>query len=72
MEVPTGRCVLSTYKDDVLGTSAIENKHLITPCTHKKADNRLLLLASHFGCCGMSKVIIKTVDTDVVVIPLGH
>lgn len=40
----------------------------IGPCTHEEADTRMLVHAAH---AGYSKVMIRTVDTDVVVIAVA-
>ena len=41
------------------------------PSNHEEADTRMLLHAAHASRSGMEKVMIRTVDTDVVVIALG-
>jgi len=44
----------------------------LQPCTHEEAETRILL---HVGRCvkqGLKKVSIPTVDTDVVILAVGH
>ena len=40
----------------------------LSPCTHEEADMRLLLHAADAARRGYTKVMVRTVDTDVVVI----
>ncbi|KAK6169757.1 hypothetical protein SNE40_020746 [Patella caerulea] len=46
-------------KEDLLG---------ISPCNHEEADTRILLHAAHAARNGHVKILIRTVDTDVVVL----
>jgi len=39
----------------------------ISPCDHEEADTRLFLHALHCAQSGYRKVLIRSVDTDVVV-----
>ena len=43
----------------------------LTDCTHEEADTRMLLHASHGALHGMMKILIRTVDTDVVVLSIS-
>ena len=43
----------------------------MSPCRHEEADTRLLLHAANAAKCGLKKVMLRTVDTDVVVIAIG-
>lgn len=45
-----------------------EDISYLSPCTHEEADTRLLLHATDAGRNGYQKVMIRTVDTDVVVL----
>ena len=40
--------------------------------SHEEADTRILLHVVHCAQQGLRKVIIRTVDTDVVVLAIGH
>jgi hypothetical protein len=48
-----------------------EDTHNLSPCQHEEADTRLLLHAKDATIQGHNKVIVRTVDTDVVVLVLG-
>jgi len=43
----------------------------LDPCSHEEADTRMLLHVAHAANSGHAKVMIRTVDTDVVVIAIG-
>lgn len=43
----------------------------LSPCTHKAADTRLLLHATDAARRGYTEVMVRTVDTDVVVITVA-
>jgi len=53
--------------------STIENYDIaqLSPCTHEEADTRMFLHVSDLVRVGNSKVLIKTVDTDVVVLAIA-
>ena len=44
----------------------------LQPCSHEEADTRILLYVAHCARQGFRKVIIRTIDTDVVVLAIGH
>ena len=44
---------------------------LLAPCSHEEADSRMLLHVSHAANHGHHKILIKTVDTDVVVLAVS-
>ena len=41
---------------------------ILSPCNHEEADTRMLLHASHAASKGHNSIIIRTVDTDVLVL----
>jgi len=43
----------------------------LTPCNHEEADSRMLLHASHAAQHGPHAILIRTVDTDVVVLAVS-
>ena len=44
---------------------------LFAPCSHEEADGRMLLQASHATQHGHHKIMIRTVDTDVVMLAVS-
>jgi len=43
----------------------------LVPCNHEEADSRMLLHASHAAQHGHHAILIRTVDTDVVVLAVS-
>ena len=62
--------VVSTYGQEVKASSA-QDLCSISPCFQEEADTRMLLHAADFCKDGHKRVIIRTVDTDVVVVAVS-
>ena len=62
--------VTSTSGLDVIG-SAIIDKAGMAPCNHEEADTRIFVHAKHASVNGMKKILIRTVDTDAVVLAVA-
>ena len=62
--IDTTKQVLTTHHVDVLCTNQ-QDVSSLTPCTHAKADTRILLHLEDAVHQGHSKVSIRTVDIDV-------
>ena len=45
-----------------------ENIASLAPCNHEEADTRIIVHASAAIKCGHRRILIRTVDTDVVVL----
>jgi len=54
-----------------MDTGEVQKRNCNAPCSHEEADTRLILHAAHVGKSAMKKVMIKTVDTDVVVLAIS-
>ena len=65
--------ILVTTRADSAVSNVIgfNNTHL-SPCTHEKADYRIILHISDTTRCGCSKIKVVTSDTDVVIICLAY
>jgi hypothetical protein len=63
--------VLSTSGKTVLCSRQADDLSSISPCNHEEADTRLLLHAADAVQKGLKKVMIRTVDTDVVVLAVA-
>ena len=59
--------IVATKGENVVSNMAI-NMEVLSPCTHKEADTRLFIHAKDAASKGCKNVIIKSTDTDVVVI----
>ena len=63
--------VISTYDGDVISSVPVD-KDGLAPCNHEEADTRILLHVKHAISKGYNKIMIRTVDTDVVVLAVAH
>lgn len=43
----------------------------LEPCTHEEADTRIMLHVKDASVCGYRKIMIRTIDTDVVVLAIS-
>ena len=59
--------IVATKGENVVSNIAI-NMEGLSPCTHEEADTRLFIHAKDAASEGCKNVIIKSTDTDVVVI----
>ena len=66
-----GKTIVCTFDEDVVTSSLDLNISEISPCTQEEADGRLLLHVKHAVSNSITKVAVKTVDSDVVVIALS-
>jgi len=57
-----------TKGDDVLTKPPLLDTSALSPCNHEEADTRIMLHAAHAAHNGHKKILICTVDTDVVVL----
>ena len=62
--------VTTTSGIDVLSSASVETEGL-TPCNHEEADTRIFIHVKHVSGRGLKKVLIRTVDTDVVVLAIA-
>ena len=62
--------VISTADVDVISSSTIDKAGL-APCNHEEADTRIFVHARHASLYGMKKILIRTVDTDVVILAIA-
>ena len=60
-----------TDGEAVLSKPPLLDLALLAPCSHEEADRRMLLHLSHATNHGHHKILIKTVDTDVVVLAVS-
>ena len=67
----TEKLIISTIGSSVIMNRSFYNVSTLCPSNHEVADTCMLLHAANASQSGMGKVMIRTVDTDVVVIALG-
>jgi len=64
--------IISTYNDRIASNTAdYSHDSTITPSDHEEADGRLLLHSLHCSKKGFTKVMIRSVDTDVVILAIA-
>ena len=65
--------VISTYGKQVLSIIPIPCNTIgrLVPCSHEEAGTRMLLHAADAAQCGYTKIILRTVDTDVLVLAVA-
>ena len=68
--------MVATYKDTVLCSTSIEtlDSHdiSITHCQSKEADQRLIRHALHCISAQYKKIVVRTVDTDVLILVMSY
>ena len=52
----------------MLRTQLLQDVHNLSPCSHVEADSRRLLHVTHASQHGHHQILIRTVDTDIVVL----
>ena len=62
--------VITTKGKEILCTLARNNTGNLAPCTHGEADTRMILHAADAVQEGHRKIVLRTVDTDVLVLAI--
>ena len=70
----TGRKVIMSTKDETIFSTQnyVRDVEYLQPCSREEADTRILLHVAHCARQGLRKLVIRTVDTYVVVLAIGH
>ena len=65
--------VISTHGKQVLSIMPISHDHIgrLAPCNHEEADNRMLLHAADAVQCGFMEILLRTVDTDILILAIA-
>jgi len=66
-----GKQLVSSYDTGVITTVCEYDLALLQPCGHEEADTRILLHAADMVNDGLTRILIRTVDTDVVVLSVA-
>ena len=69
MSVPENKEIFVTSGDDVIG---IGTEHGMSQCNHEEADTRIIIHVQDSLQRGSNTIMVRTVDTDVVVLLVGH
>ena len=66
-----GKIIVVTSGDKIVSVPCLSDSSNISPCTHEEADTCMLLHAHDAARCGLEHIMLRTVDTDVLVISVG-
>ena len=65
------KAIISTLNETIITSNDGIQHNELSPCDHEEADTRLIFHAKHCGKVGLKKVLIRSVDTDVVVLAVA-
>lgn len=71
MQISIGKLVVTSYGEQVLSNPPRETQSDLAPCTHEKADTRMFVHAVDAVRRGSKRIVIRTVDTDVLVLAIA-
>ena len=69
-EINTSNILITTFEDKVLTSSGV-NVETVSPYNHEEVDTRVFLHALDMSRSGIQRIMIKTVDTDVIVLAVA-
>lgn len=49
-----------------------DDMRLLSPCSREEADTRVILLTKDAADTGYKKILIRTVDSNIIVLCIGH
>ena len=71
-ELPnTDKQIITTFKNEVLCNQNRQQANL-SPCSHEEADTRIILHFADAAKSGYDRILLRTVDTDVVVLAIAY
>ena len=65
-----GKVLVSTCNEDAISSTPID-KAGIAPCNQEEADTRIFLHVAHAAKQGLTRAMVRTVDTDVIVLAVA-
>lgn len=68
MDIPCDKELYTTAGESVLSSKNRMDLTSLAPCTHEEADTRLMVHVLDASLCGHRRIMIRTNDTDVVVL----
>ena len=71
MVIPGDKELYTTSGESVLSSTNRMNLTNLAPCTHEEADTRVMVHVLDASCCGHRRIMIRTSDTDVVVLAVS-
>src|SRR5262249_3134778 len=71
VEIPSSQCmIVTTYGENVLTLNSYDCSKM-SPCNHEEADSRLFVHVKDAVYAGHKKIVVRTVDSDVVVLAVA-
>ena len=70
MEAAPAKQVITTYGEGVLCITPCDTS-MLAPCSHEEADTRMFLHVSDAVNQGFNNILLRTVDTDVLVLAVA-
>lgn len=71
MHLEPGKQLIATLDQKVITVPVLHDVTRLSPCSHEEADTRLILHAAHAAQGGVKRLLIRSVDTDVVVLAVA-
>ena len=71
LPIPEGKEVCTTYGKNVLSFHGRSQMSMFQPCSDEEADTRLMVHVLDAGICGHQRIMVRTNDTDVVVLTMS-
>jgi hypothetical protein len=70
-QIETNKQIVVTSGTDIKFNQPGMDCSQLMPCSHEEADTSIFVHAAHASNCGYNKLMIRTVDTDVVVLAVA-
>ena len=67
----TDKQIITTLRNEVMCNDSLQHPNL-SPCSHEEADTRIILHLAYAAMSGYDPIMIRTVDTDVVVLAITY
>ena len=67
----TDKQIITTLRNEVMCNDSLQHPNL-SPCSHEEADTRIILHLADAAMSGYDRIMIRTVDTDVVVLAITY
>ena len=71
VQLPDGKQLFTTILDKCISSSLDLDVSGLSPCTQEEADSRIFLHLSKGSSCGHRQVIVRTTDSDFVVLAVS-
>ena len=71
LQLPNGKQLFFTILDKCSSSPLDSDVSALSPCSHEEADSRIFLHVAAAASCGHRKLIVRTTDSDVVVLAVS-